>query len=218
MLFGFAGLVVLITASGHRGRRDDRRLPDHRVRDGLLVVRLVVDAALPLPKDPFVLTVYEMLFGAVWLFVIAAVRASTCCRGRLRSTAWLAWAYLVTFGSVVAFTSYVWVLSVAPISLVATYAYVNPVVAVFLGWLILSEPITLAIVVGGGVVVASVALVIARGATCGRYPRPASAVSRPPTSPSAAVGSAEPTADAELVDPLALGARGRARRARSRRS
>jgi drug/metabolite transporter (DMT)-like permease len=65
------------------------------------------------------------------------------------------------FGSVVAFTSYVWLVAHAPISFVATYAYVNPVVAVFLGWLILSEPVTPAILVGGGVVVAAVALVIA---------------------------------------------------------
>ena len=68
--------------------------------------------------------------------------------------------YLVTFGSVVAFTAYVWVLSVAPISLVATYAYVNPVVAVFLGWLILSEPVTWPILVGGAIVVGAVAIVV----------------------------------------------------------
>jgi drug/metabolite transporter (DMT)-like permease len=60
----------------------------------------------------------------------------------------------------VAFTAYVWVLSAAPISLVATYAYVNPVVAVFLGWLILSEAVTPAIIVGGLVVVAAVAIVV----------------------------------------------------------
>jgi F0F1-type ATP synthase assembly protein I len=54
----------------------------------------------------------------------------------------------------------VWVLSVAPISLVATYAYVNPVVAVFLGWLILSEAVTLPILVGGAIVVGAVAVVV----------------------------------------------------------
>ena len=116
---------------------------------------------LPLPKNPFVMAVYEMLGGAVALFVMAVVAGEHLLPEAAPADSWLAWAYLVVFGSVVAFTSYVWVLSVAPISLVATYAYVNPVVAVFLGWLILSEPITLAIILGGGVVVASVALVIA---------------------------------------------------------
>ncbi len=55
---------------------------------------------------------------------------------------WGALGYLVVFGSVVAFTSYVWLLANAPISFVATYAYVNPVVAVFLGWLVLDEAVT----------------------------------------------------------------------------
>jgi drug/metabolite transporter (DMT)-like permease len=69
-------------------------------------------------------------------------------------------AYLVTFGSLAAFSSYVWLLSNAPISLTATYAYVNPVVAVLLGALILNESVTVAIVVGGLVVVVGVAMVV----------------------------------------------------------
>jgi drug/metabolite transporter (DMT)-like permease len=59
-----------------------------------------------------------------------------------------------------AYSAYVWVLANAPIGLVATYAYVNPVVAVALGWLILAEPITSSVLVGGLVVVAAVAVVI----------------------------------------------------------
>lgn len=57
--------------------------------------------------------------------------------------AWIAWGYLVIFGSVVAFTSFVKALRLLPTSIVMTYAYVNPVVAVFLGWLILGEPVTM---------------------------------------------------------------------------
>ena len=72
----------------------------------------------------------------------------------------LALGYLVVFGSVLAFTAYVWLVANAPISLVATYAYVNPVVAVLLGWLVLGETITLPTVLGGSVVVAAVAIVI----------------------------------------------------------
>jgi drug/metabolite transporter (DMT)-like permease len=60
----------------------------------------------------------------------------------------------------VAFSAYVWLLASAPISLVATYAYVNPVVAVALGALILDEPITSAVLVGGAVIVVAVAIVI----------------------------------------------------------
>jgi drug/metabolite transporter (DMT)-like permease len=74
------------------------------------------------------------------------------------SAAW--WVYLVVAGSVLAFTAYVWLLQNAPISLVATYAYVNPTVAVVLGALLLNERITWPVLAGGGVVIASVAIVV----------------------------------------------------------
>ena len=56
--------------------------------------------------------------------------------------AWVAWGYLVIFGSVIAFTSYVKALRLLPMGIVMTYAYVNPVIAIILGWFILDEPIT----------------------------------------------------------------------------
>ena len=67
----------------------------------------------------------------------------------------------LTMASVVAYSTYVWLLAHAPISLVSTHAYVNPVVAVLLGWAWLSEPITWPVVVGGGVVLVAVGLVMA---------------------------------------------------------
>ena len=70
--------------------------------------------------------------------------------------------WLVTAGSLVAYTAYVWLLKNAPISKVSTYAYVNPVVAIFLGWLLLDETITGTIVIGATLIVASVALVVSR--------------------------------------------------------
>src|SRR5437763_8869632 len=72
---------------------------------------------------------------------------------------WLAIAYLVTFGSLVGFTAYIWLLEHVPTPKVATYAYVNPVVAVFLGWLILHEPLDRFMLLGMIVIVAAVALV-----------------------------------------------------------
>jgi drug/metabolite transporter (DMT)-like permease len=74
--------------------------------------------------------------------------------------AWLALAYLIVFGSLVAFSAYVWLLGNAQLSLIATYAYVNPVVAVILGALILGEQVTAPILIGGAVVVAGVGLVV----------------------------------------------------------
>ena len=80
--------------------------------------------------------------------------------------------YLTVVGSLLAFTTFGWLLRVAPLPLVTTYAYVNPVVAVILGAIVLSEPIDARTVVAGGVIVFAVALIVtARG----RMRRPAPA-------------------------------------------
>jgi len=104
--------------------------------------------------------VHEMWTGGVILLVSGLLRGERPHPLDYSAHTWLAWGYLVLFGSMVAFTAYVWLLGNAPISLVATYAYVNPVVAVILGALILDEPVTPAIVVGGAVIVVAVAIVI----------------------------------------------------------
>jgi len=70
--------------------------------------------------------------------------------------AWLAWGYLVIFGSVIAFTSFITSLRLLPISIVMTYAYVNPVLALFLGRLFLREPLTTRTMVGAGLVIIGV--------------------------------------------------------------
>ena len=162
VLLGFVGLAYLVLTG--RGK-DVGEVPI--VAAGIIVFASScwafgswVQPRLRLPKDVFVTTVYEMLAGGLIL-----LGAGTAVGERFSPTSygpqtWLALGYLVVFGSVIAFTSYVWLLASAPISLVATYAYVNPVVAVFLGWLILSEPITGAVLIGGGIVVAAVAIVI----------------------------------------------------------
>lgn len=161
VLIGFGGLVGLIAASGIDGAV--------KVWPCLIIVFATLcwsfgswsSPRLPLPSDPFVVAVYEMAFGGLSLAVLALLHGESIVPSGGTAHAWLAWGYLVVFGSMVAFTSYVWVLGAAPISLVATYAYVNPVVAVFLGWLILSEPVTVAIVLGGLVAVVGVAIVVA---------------------------------------------------------
>jgi len=74
----------------------------------------------------------------------------------------VAFAYLVVFGSLVAFSAYTWLLQNASVSLVSTYAFVNPVVAVLLGALILAEPITPSILIGAAVIVVAVAFIVVR--------------------------------------------------------
>ena len=74
-------------------------------------------------------------------------------------------AYLVVFGSLVAFSAYTWLLAHAPVSLVATYAYVNPVVAVLLGAVVLGEAVTPPMLIGAAIILAAVAFIVSRSAT-----------------------------------------------------
>jgi drug/metabolite transporter (DMT)-like permease len=70
--------------------------------------------------------------------------------------------YLITFGSIIAFTSYTWLLQRCPPTLVATHTYANPVVAVFLGWLLASEPLTMRVVLASVAILGAI-LLIRRG-------------------------------------------------------
>lgn len=119
-------------------------------------------ARLPMPEDVSTSTAIEMLAGGVVLAILGPLVgehwSTVAAHGSLRSLA--AIAYLAVVGSIVAFTAYVWLLQHAPISRVATYAYVNPVVAVILGAILLSERITVTTLIGGAVIIASVAVVI----------------------------------------------------------
>ena len=72
----------------------------------------------------------------------------------------LAMVYLVLIGAVLAFSAYAWLIRSVPMALASTYAYVNPVVAVFLGWAVLSEPLSLRTVVAGVVILGAVALIV----------------------------------------------------------
>src|SRR3954470_9683844 len=182
VLLGFAGLAVLVLIGSGSGVGGG-----FPVGAALLVMFASTcwalgsysQARLWLPRDVFVTTVYEMLFGGLLLFSVGQLSGESFSAAAYGPRTWTALGYLIVFGSVVAFTSYVWLLANAPISFVATYAYVNPVVAVFLGWLILHEPVTLPVLVGGGIVVAAVALVI----TAERPRRPRKVAEKPPGRP-----------------------------------
>jgi drug/metabolite transporter (DMT)-like permease len=121
-----------------------------------------VSSRVTLPANPFLSTAFQMIFGGLLSLLVGVVFGET---GDVRSGAFtvdavLAWAYLVLIGSLVAFTAYVWLLQNAPISKVATYAYVNPVIAIALGAVVLSEDVTLTILAGAAIIVGSVAAVV----------------------------------------------------------
>ncbi len=94
----------------------------------------------PVQVAPEVSSAYQHLFGAAALLLAAMITRSPL--PQPIPEAWLAWGYLVVFGSIIAFTAFVKVLHQLPTKIVMTYAYVNPVIAVLLGWLVLQEQIT----------------------------------------------------------------------------
>jgi drug/metabolite transporter (DMT)-like permease len=160
VLVGFAGLTGLVVAIGVTGT-----IP---LGPTLLVAFAGMcwsfgswlQPRLRLPRDPFVTTVYEMLAGGVALMLAGLAFGERIDMSAYSARSWVSWAYLVVFGSLIAFSAYVWVLDNAPISLVATYAYVNPVVALFLGWLVLNEALTRSVLFATAVILAGVAVVV----------------------------------------------------------
>ena len=115
---------------------------------------------LELPSEPLVASVTEMAAGAAGLVLVGLLTGERLDVGAVQLSSVLALAYLVVFGSIVAFSAYSWLLGVAPVSKVSTYAYVNPVVAVLLGALLVGEDVTGTAVVGGAMTVVAVAVVV----------------------------------------------------------
>jgi drug/metabolite transporter (DMT)-like permease len=114
------------------------------------------------PSNPLVLSTYEMAGAAGALFIAGMIHQESIADLMDASArSWGGWLYLVTVGSLIGYTVYTWLLENAPITLVSTYAYVNPVVAVALGIVIFNETLTTNILVGGFIVIVSVALVVA---------------------------------------------------------
>ncbi|ONI88567.1 EamA family transporter [Saccharothrix sp. ALI-22-I] len=115
---------------------------------------------LDTPANPFALSAVEMLAGGAALTVVGLVAGERVSFGGITTSSWVAWGYLLVFGSLLAFSSYVYVLGQLPVSTVATYAYVNPVIAVVLGVWLADERFGLFQLLGGLLVVLAVLLVV----------------------------------------------------------
>ncbi len=134
---------------------------------------VVISPRLRLPSDALGRTALPTICGAAMLLIAAGVT------GEFQHTHWSAitlrsifgLGYLITFGSVIAFTSYIWLLQRVPPTLVATHTYANPVVAVILGWLLAHEPLSLRVVLASVAILGAIVL-IRRGerATPGKIP------------------------------------------------
>lgn len=164
VLVGFVGIALLIGPAEIIGL--------HGAIDPLGAVVLVLASFLwaagslysrnaSLPSSPLLTTGMEMLTGGLALAMLGTLSGEWA-RLNFAAITWPSWlglGYLVVFGSLVGFTAYTWLLRVAPTTLVSTYAYVNPVVAVVIGNLLADEPLTLRVVLSTMVIVGAVALI-----------------------------------------------------------
>ncbi|PTY08629.1 hypothetical protein DB347_03365 [Opitutaceae bacterium EW11] len=132
---------------------------------------------------PFVAAAAQMLCGSVALASVALIRGEFTTFHPLAASArsWWAFTYLVLVGSLVGFSTFVWLMKHSTPARVSTYAYVNPIVAVFLGWLILKEPVSARTFFGAGIIIAAVAIVTtqkakAQHAAAAQTPGPAQPV------------------------------------------
>jgi drug/metabolite transporter (DMT)-like permease len=116
----------------------------------------------PLPKRPLVGASMEMIVAGLGFTLMGLVTGETGRAGHISGGSLAALAYLIVFGSLVGYTAYIWLLGNAPTSLVSTYAYVNPAVAVLLGWLFVNETIGPRMVVAGAMIIGAVVLIVAK--------------------------------------------------------
>lgn len=156
LLVGFAGVGLVGYPALRAGVRAD-----------VLAVAALLAAALSwgagsllqrrrrVELDPMVSAAYQMLFGGLGTALMALLYREPL--PTPSPTAWLAFAFLLVFGSLISFTSFLKALRLLPTRVVFTYGYVNPVLATFLGWLILGEHIAGVTLVGGGLVLLGVA-------------------------------------------------------------
>lgn len=174
LALGFAGVAALVVGSGS-GRAD---------ATGVLVL---VGAALswaagsvwsrtaPLVRRPLVMTGMEMLCGGVAcaLAGVAGGELGQLHLDRVPAQSWFAVGYLAIVGSMIGYTAYVWLLGNAPLSLVTTYAYVNPLVAVVLGAVLLHEHLGARTAIATVAIVSGVVLMVQRPRSRGARPEPA---------------------------------------------
>jgi drug/metabolite transporter (DMT)-like permease len=180
VLVGIAGMVVLIGPGALVG---DGNVPIV----GAVVLLLgslcwgigsLYASRAALPASPQLSSGMQMLAGGAMLAVLGLVTSEASrglAPGGASPASLVALAYLIVFGSLVAFSAFAWLLRVEPPSRVATYAYVNPVVAVFLGWAIAGEALTAQTLVAAAIIVGAVVLIVS-----GRSPSPPRDADREP--------------------------------------
>jgi len=191
-LVGLAGLALVVGPSGRAGGSEAVGLLIMLCASVSWSLGSFASRSLRVPSDPFVASAYEMLGGGAVLLVaaIAAGELGDLSGATFEAGPLAAWVYLTVVGSVIGFSAYAWLLGNAPISQVVTHQYVNPLVAVALGALILHERPGPETLVGAALIVGSVAVTASRE---GRRDAPVGAPTSRPASAAPRETRADPT-------------------------
>jgi drug/metabolite transporter (DMT)-like permease len=162
VIVGFAGVALLLQPGGQTGGAPLASLLLVVCSTPAWATGSYLSSRVSLPSDPLVSVGWQMVLGGsvVALAGVIAGEPWEMDVASFSTDSIVAWLYLSLIGSGLAFTAYAWLLQNAPISRVATYAYVNPAVAIVLGWLILGETVTGITIAGAAVIVLAVAIVV----------------------------------------------------------
>jgi drug/metabolite transporter (DMT)-like permease len=159
---GFGGLALLV-GPGHVVQGEGSALGVAALVVGTLLwaTGSLLSRGLPHPDSPLLAVGMQMLVGGAVLMAAGLLsgEAGHVALHDVSTRSILALAYLVLFGSIVAYSSYVWLLRVAPPAVVSTYAYVNPIIAVFLGWLLAGETVTPRTLIAAAIIIGAVGLI-----------------------------------------------------------
>lgn len=163
LVLGFAGLGLLVGPGDLLGRGRVDLLGAAALTMGSIswAAGSVYSRRVKLPRSPLLATGMEMLGGGVLLLLlsVASGEAGTLVPEAVTIRSMLALLYLIVFGSLIGFTAYIWLLGNASAARVSTYAFVNPVVAVVLGWSLADEEVTPRMIAAAAVIIAAVALI-----------------------------------------------------------
>ena len=166
LALGFLGVWLLISGQGANGATADNSM---QIFGAIAVIAAAMCWATgsiyglraPVPKSAILTSGMQMFSGGLVLLVVSLIFGewTSFNVAEVSNNSWFGLIYLIIFGSLIGFTAYSWLLKNAQPAMVATYAYVNPIIAVLLGWLIAGESFTGQMLIGAGIIVGSVVLI-----------------------------------------------------------
>lgn len=161
LIIGFSGVFILIGPAEITGSGQQLDTPSVIMlltAPFLWSLGSIYARGADMPKSTLLSTGMQMLAGSVSLFIVSVLTGelSGFSFSQVSANSWWGLIYLITFGSLIGFVSYGYLLHNAPVSLTSTYAYVNPVVAVFLGWLLANEELSARIGIASAIIIGSV--------------------------------------------------------------